>query len=43
VQPFPIAPTDEGGVWLVYPDHKRNSPKVRAFRDWVLAEAAAAD
>ena len=43
VQPFPIAPTDEGGVWLVYPDHKRNSPKVRAFRDWVLAEATAAD
>jgi LysR family glycine cleavage system transcriptional activator len=26
------------GYWLVYPDHRRNLPKVRRFRDWLLAE-----
>ena len=26
--------------WLVYPDYRRNAPKVRAFRDWILAEVA---
>jgi LysR family glycine cleavage system transcriptional activator len=24
--------------WLVYPEAKRNHPKIRAFRDWLLAE-----
>jgi LysR family glycine cleavage system transcriptional activator len=24
--------------WLVYAEHKRNLPKVRALRDWLLAE-----
>ncbi len=42
VRPFP--PAKEGPTafcyYLVYPeDHARN-PKVRAFRDWVMAEAA---
>ena len=32
---------EEGGIWLVYPESKRRSPKVRAFRDWILAELAA--
>jgi DNA-binding transcriptional LysR family regulator len=26
------------GHWLVYPDHRRNLPKVRRFREWLLAE-----
>jgi LysR family glycine cleavage system transcriptional activator len=26
------------GYWLVYPDHRRNLPKVRRFREWLLAE-----
>jgi LysR family glycine cleavage system transcriptional activator len=26
--------------WLVYPDHRRNLPKVRRFREWLLAEIA---
>lgn len=24
--------------WLVYPDYKRNLPKIRAFREWLAAE-----
>lgn len=32
-----IGETD-GGVWMVYPESKKRSPKVQAFRDWVLAE-----
>jgi LysR family glycine cleavage system transcriptional activator len=26
------------GYWLVTPDHRRNLPKVRRFREWLLAE-----
>jgi LysR family glycine cleavage system transcriptional activator len=28
--------------WLMYAESKRNLPKIRAFRDWLLAEIAAA-
>lgn len=38
VQPFPHVATYGNGFWLVYPEHKRNMPKVRAFRDWLLEE-----
>ena len=38
---FDIVGEEEGGVWLVYPENKRRSPKVRAFREWVLSEMAA--
>lgn len=41
VSPFDITGEEEGGIWLVYPESKRRSPKVRAFRDWILAEMAA--
>jgi LysR family glycine cleavage system transcriptional activator len=27
--------------WIVYPSHARNTPKVKAFRDWISAEFAA--
>lgn len=27
--------------WVVCPEHKRNLPKVKAFRDWIVAEAEA--
>ena len=40
VQPFPIISLDRFSYWLVYPEHKRNQPKVRAFRDWLLAQVA---
>lgn len=36
VQPFEIP--DEGfGYWLVYPEDRRRSPKISAFREWLLA------
>ena len=38
VAPFDIVGREgDGGIWLVYPESKRHSPKVRAFRDWILA------
>ena len=40
VQPFPLVGIDDGGTWLVYPEHKRRTQKVRAFREWLLAEIA---
>ena len=40
VAPFPIVSLDGFCFWLVYPEHKRNQLKIRAFRDWILAEAA---
>jgi LysR family glycine cleavage system transcriptional activator len=39
VQPFPLIAYDGTSQWVVYPELKRNLPKVRAFRDWALAEA----
>jgi LysR family transcriptional regulator, glycine cleavage system transcriptional activator len=40
VRPFPQIAFDALSLWLVYPEHKRNAAKVRAFRDWLLAEFA---
>jgi LysR family glycine cleavage system transcriptional activator len=42
VLPFPASAgqTTEFSYYLVYPEAKADSPKVSAFRDWVLAEAA---
>jgi LysR family glycine cleavage system transcriptional activator len=43
VQPFPIVrQTSDTHYWLVYAEARRRAPKIRAFRDWILAEAAAA-
>lgn len=28
----------QAGFWLVHPESKRNQPKIRAFRDWLMAE-----
>jgi LysR family glycine cleavage system transcriptional activator len=41
VQPFPLIACERRAVWLVYPEHKRNQAKIRAFRDWLLREVAA--
>lgn len=38
---FPCAATEARAFWLVYPEHKRRSPKVRAFREWLLSEVRA--
>ena len=40
VQPFDLVGDDGHAYWLVYPEARRNVPKIRAFRDWVLAEIA---
>ena len=39
VQPFDLVLKADRDYWLVYPKGRGRSPKVRAFRDWVLAEA----
>lgn len=38
VQPFPHVTRYRSSFWLVYPEHKRHLAKVRALRDWLLAE-----
>jgi LysR family glycine cleavage system transcriptional activator len=35
VQPFDILGYDESDYWLVYPESRRNSKKIRAFRDFM--------
>jgi LysR family glycine cleavage system transcriptional activator len=42
VQPFPHLMLTESSQWLVYPESRRNQPKISAFRDWLLAQARAA-
>jgi LysR family transcriptional regulator, glycine cleavage system transcriptional activator len=36
VQPFDLVGWDGHGYYLVYPEGRRNSPKIKAFRDWIL-------
>ncbi|HEY0413708.1 MAG TPA: LysR substrate-binding domain-containing protein [Allosphingosinicella sp.] len=40
VRPFPLVTCERRGHWLVYPEHKRGRAKIRALRDWLLAEVA---
>ena len=42
VQPFDLVLDAGIGYWLAYPETRRNLPKIRAFRDWLLAEFGAA-
>lgn len=42
VQPFDIVCDDGHGYYLVYPESRRNVPRIRAFRDWLLAEMGGA-
>ena len=42
VQPFDLVVSSNAkAYWLVYPEAFAERPKIRAFRDWLLAEAAA--
>ncbi|MGL4313733.1 MAG: LysR substrate-binding domain-containing protein, partial [Sphingomonas sp.] len=41
VQLWPVAGIWDTCCWLVYPEAKRNQPKIRAFRDWIMAEMKA--
>ncbi len=38
VQPFDLLATDGDSYWLVYSQERHNVPKIRAFREWILAE-----
>jgi LysR family glycine cleavage system transcriptional activator len=40
-QPFDLVANDGNSYWLVYPEARRNVPKIRAFRDWLLSAVAA--
>ena len=40
IQPFDFVGDDGHAYWLVYPTARRNVPKIRAFRDWILGEIA---
>lgn len=41
VQPFAQLSTRGFGYWLVSPEHRRRVPKIKRFREWLLAEVAA--
>lgn len=43
VQPFDLRVPTGKGYYLVYRKERLADPRVRAFRDWVVSEAAAAD
>jgi LysR family glycine cleavage system transcriptional activator len=38
IQPLPIDGSDGHGYWLVHAISRRNMPKIKLFRDWMLAE-----
>lgn len=40
IRPFDISWIDENAYWLVYPESRRNAPKIRAFREWIEAAIA---
>jgi LysR family glycine cleavage system transcriptional activator len=40
VQPFELLATAGKGYYLVYPEGRRNLPKVRHFREWILEATA---
>ncbi|WP_245315036.1 LysR substrate-binding domain-containing protein, partial [Labrys sp. WJW] len=40
IQPFDLVLPSDRAFYLVYPQTRRNQPKIRAFRDWILAELA---
>jgi LysR family transcriptional regulator, glycine cleavage system transcriptional activator len=40
IMPFDKFVNENNGYWLAYPESRRNVPKIRFFRDWIVAEAA---
>lgn len=38
VQLFPLIIFEGPCYWLVYPEHKKGQPKIRAFREWMLRQ-----
>jgi len=41
IMPFDRLIDEDNGYWLAYAESRRNVPKIRHFRDWITAEAAA--
>ena len=41
VRLFPGMDCHVGGLWLVYPEHVRNRPKIALFRNWLLKQVSA--
>ncbi|MGZ8406850.1 MAG: LysR substrate-binding domain-containing protein [Caulobacteraceae bacterium] len=41
IRPFETIWYEKNDYWLAYPHSRRNTPKIRAFRDWITAAAAA--
>lgn len=39
-QPFEMTCRDHRSYWLVYAENRRNVPKIKAFRNWILEEIA---
>lgn len=39
IQPFERVIEEGTAYWLAYPENRRNVPKIRAFRDWIVEEA----
>lgn len=37
IQPFPLQCWAGNSYYLMYPESRRNAPKIRAFRDWIIA------
>jgi LysR family glycine cleavage system transcriptional activator len=37
-QPFDLLVDTESAYWLAFPEGRRNVPKIKAFRDWILGE-----
>jgi LysR family glycine cleavage system transcriptional activator len=42
-QPFDLTCHDGRDYWLAYPENRRNVPKIRAFRNWIIDEMGARD
>jgi LysR family glycine cleavage system transcriptional activator len=40
VEAVPSYVRDLASYWIVYPPHARNTAKIKAFRDWIMAEIA---
>lgn len=43
VQPFDLLCDDGQAYWLVYPKARKNMPKIRAFREWILSVLASSN
>ena len=39
MRPFPQTVAFHSGYFLVWPEGRRQSPKIKRFRDWLMAQA----